>query len=702
MERLTLEAGRPWPLGATVRDGGVNVAVFSGHAHRIELCVFDETGTREQARGTLPASSGDVFHGFLPGAGAGLVYGLRAHGPWQPAEGHRFNPHKVRLDPWAREIVGRFDWDGPHRDAERLDPHQMDMRDNGAMALKARVVDDRPDWSGDVAPRIPADALVLYELHVKGFTQQLAEVPAELRGTYRGLGHPAAIRHLSALGVNAVSLLPVHQHLDEERLHRLGLVNYWGYNTIGFFCPDPRYATAPDGATARAEFRDMVRALHAAGIAVVLDVVYNHTAESDLRGPSISQRGLDHANWYRHVGDPPRRLENSTGCGNTVDLRHPRVLQCVMDSLRYWVTEMHVDGFRFDLATVLGRGDAGFDPRAPFFAAVQQDPVLAGTLLIAEPWDLGTGGYQLGRFPHGWLEWNDRFRDAVRGFWLGGDTHRGEFAQRLAGSAGTFEPGGRRPFASVNYAASHDGFTLHDLVSYNERHNEANGEGNADGHAHNLSWNCGVEGPTGDPDVRELRLRLSRALLASVLLSQGTPMLSAGDELGRTQQGNNNAYCQDSPISWLDWEHADPVLAEYTARLLALRARFQPFSGQHWYRGRPDVLGRYDVHWLRRTGKPLEHHEWTNPRSRVLGAWIGRPGRGTDPLLLLFNARAFDVPFHLPAANSGQWVGELDSSEKDGRLRRPVPPDGPFELRARSVVLLRDTAESVASIGGTA
>jgi glycogen operon protein len=692
MERLTLDEGRPWPLGATVRDGGVNVAVFSGHAHRVELCLFDGTGREERARAVLPGRTNDVFHGFLREAGAGLVYGLRAHGPWQPADGHRFNPRKVLLDPWAREIVGTFDWAALHRDADRAHPQAMDLSDNAGDALKARVVADAVDWQGDAPVRHAADTLVLYELHVKGFTRLMPGVPEALRGTYRGLGHPAAIAYLTALGVTAVSLLPVHQHLDEERLVRQGLVNYWGYNTIGFFCPDPRYATVPDGATARAEFREMVRALHAADIAVVLDVVYNHTAEGDLKGPVISQRGLDHANWYRHVGDPPRRLENSTGCGNTVDLRHPRVLQFVLDSLRYWVGEMHVDGFRFDLATVLGRGDAGFDRRAAFFAAVQQDPVLAGVTLIAEPWDLGTGGYQLGHFPASWLEWNDRFRDAVRGFWLGADTNRGELAQRLAGSSAVFQREGRRPVASVNYVVSHDGFTLHDLVSYNERHNEANGEQNADGHARNLSWNCGVEGPVGDPDIRALRTRLVRAMLATTLLAQGTPLLAAGDEIGRTQLGNNNAYCQDGPMSWLDWDRADGELAAYVARLLEIRRRLQPLSGLRWYHGRPDVQGRHDLQWLRRSGRPLEHHEWGSPRSRVLGAWIGQPGRGSDPLLLLFNAQALDVEFQLPVSRNGRWVGELDSAERDGRLRRPVPGDGRFDLRARSVVLLRDTA----------
>ena len=682
-------------MGATVRDGGVNIAVFSGHAQRIELSVFDESGTVETARVVLPARSGDVFHGFVPGAGPGMVYGLRAHGPWLPEQGHRFNPHKVLLDPWAREIVGRFDWTGPHRDARPDHPQRMDTRDNAVEALKARVVADVVDWVGDRLPRRPLEETVLYEVHVKGFTKQMPGVPEALRGTYLGLAHPAAIAHLTAIGVTAVSLLPVHQFLDEERLVHLGLVNYWGYNTVGAFCPEPRYATAPDGATARAEFRAMVRALHEAGIRVVLDVVYNHTAETDLGGPAISQRGLDHASWYRHSGEPPH-LENDTGCGNTVDVRHPRVLQWVLDSLRYWAAEMHVDGFRFDLATVLGRGDAGFDPRGAFFSAVQQDPVLAGVTLIAEPWDLGPGGYQLGQFPAGWLEWNDTFRDTVRAFWLGGDATRGQFAQRLAGSSAVYQSAWRRPAESVNYVVSHDGFTLADLVSYDVRHNEANGEGNADGQSHNLSWNGGVEGPTTDPEVRAVRARLTRALLATTLLAQGTPMLAAGDEIGRTQLGNNNAYCQDTAVSWLDWSAADGALRDFVAHVVRLRQRLLPFSGLRWYHGRADVMGRYDLSWLRRTGQPLEPHEWNNRGSRVLGAWIGQPGRSEAPVLLLFNARDFDVVFHLPDPRSGRWAGELDTTELDGRMRREAPPGGAFVLRSRSVVLLRDAAGATA------
>ena len=692
MDRLALQAGRPWPLGASVRDGGVNFAVFSGHGQRIELCLFDSPGQVETHRSPLPGRSGDVFHGFLPGAASGLVYGYRVHGPWRPDHGHRFNPHKLLLDPWAREIVGRFDWDGSHYAADRQHPQHMDMRDNAGRALKARVVHDSVDWQGDQPLHRPLADTVLYELHVRGFTQQLPGVPAELRGTYLGLAHPAALAHLKRLGITAVSLLPVHQKIDEERLVRMGLSNYWGYNTIGFFCPEPGYATRHDGATARREFRQMVQALHAEGIEVILDVVYNHTAEADERGPSISLRGFDHRHWYRLQPGALAHCENFTGCGNTVDLRHPRVLQFVMDSLRFWVGEMHVDGFRFDLAPVLGRGDGGFDRAGPFFKTLQQDPLLAGAKMIAEPWDIGPGGYQLGEFPRGWLEWNDTFRDTARAFWLGSDITRGQFAQRLAGSSSLFQPRGRPPAESVNYVVSHDGFTLHDLVSYDLRHNQANGEDNRDGHGHNLSWNCGFEGPTDDPAVLGLRARLKRALLATALLSQGTPMLAAGDELGRTQNGNNNAYCQDNPTSWLDWEQADQALIDFTAHVLALRKRLLPFAVDRWYSGLPDVMGRHDLTWLRRNAKPLEAHEWDNRGSRILAAWIGQPGRGSDPLLLLFNAREFDVDFQLPPPYSGRWQGELDTAEPDGRFHRAAPVAGVISLRARSVVLLRDSA----------
>ena len=685
-----LQRGRAWPLGATVAEGGVNFAVFSQHATGIDLCLFDADGLAELQRLPLPDRTGDVFHGHLLHAPPGLVYGLRAHGPWRPDRGHRFNPHKLLLDPWAREIVsppGGFDWAAPHNGADPGHPQHPDTRDNAAQAFKARVVGDEAPPLQRLRHTAGADTLI-YELHVRGFTKQMPGVPEPLRGTYAGLGHDAAIRHLQALGVTAVCLLPVQQHLDEAHLAARGLVNHWGYNTLGFFCPEPRYAAATRGADVREEFRAMVRRLHEAGIEVLLDVVYNHTPEGDERGPTLAWRGLDNASCYRLVEHARQHYENWTGCGNTLDIRHPRMLQMVMDSLRHWVQHYGIDGFRFDLAPVLGRGDHGFDRNGPFFKALLQDPVLQGVRWIAEPWDVGPSGYQLGEFPRGWHEWNDRFRDTARAFWLGGDCTRGEFALRLAGSSDLYQPRQRSPLESINYVVSHDGFTLADLVSYDLRHNEANGEGNRDGHGHNLSWNCGWEGPTTDPAVRARRARLQRALLASLLLSQGTPMLAAGDELGHSQGGNNNPYCQDNPITWIDWAAADHTLLAYTTHLLALRRRLLPLAPR-WYTGLPDAKGRADLAWLRRTGEPMTPEHWNNRMSRILAAWIGAPGRGGAPLLLLINGRDMDASFRLPP---GQWLCELDSTQPDGRSSwtRGLLTD--YLLPARSVVLLRDAA----------
>ncbi len=695
---VTLEPGRPWPMGAAYDGSGVNFAAFSEHASQVDLCLFDADGHVELARLPLPARSGDIWHGRLAGAVPGLLYGLRVHGPWRPERGHRFNPHKLLLDPWAREIVGHLDWQDPHFGSDREHPQHMDTRDNGREALKARVVHDDPfDWRGDQPPATALADTVIYELHVRGFTKRLPGVPELLQGTYAGLASDAAIAHLQRLGVTAVSLLPVQQILDEPRLVEMGLSNYWGYNTIGFFCPDPRYAAT---AQPRDEFRAMVRRLHAAGLEVLLDVVYNHTPEGDERGPTISWRGFDNASWYRLPHGQRERFENWSGCGNTVDIRHPRVLQMVMDSLRWWVAEMHVDGFRFDLAPVLGRDDKGFDNEGSFFKAVLQDPLLQRVKLIAEPWDLGPDGWQVGQFPCGWLEWNDRFRDTARAFWLGGDCTRGEFALRLAGSSDLYQARRRSPAESVNYVVSHDGFTLTDLVSYDMRHNEANLEGNRDGHGHNLSWNCGWEGPTEDPEVKACRELLKRALLATVLLAQGTPMLAAGDELGHSQGGNNNPYCQDSPITWIDWDRADQTLIDFTAHVVALRRRLLPMA-LRWYTGLPDRAGQVDLAWMRRTGEAMTPEHWNNRMSRVLGAWIGTPGRGGAALLLMVNSSDVDARFVLPP---GDWVAELDTTQPDGRSRwrrACAEQTGHFDLRARSLVLLHDAAAST-DTGGPA
>ncbi len=691
---MKLTAGRSWPLGAHHACHGVNFAVFSAHAQAIELCLFDSTGSTEIERLPLPARSGDIWHGFLEGADVGLIYGLRASGPWQPQHGHWFNPNKLLLDPYARDIVGRFEWRTEHFAACPTNPQQLDRQDNAASALKARVVDERPGqfaWEDDRPPQIaPADTVV-YELQVKAFSKLNLAIPSELRGSYAALAHPVSIAHFKRLGVTTLELLPVHHHLDEQRLAAMGLVNHWGYNSLGFFCPDPKFASGIDGRTARGEFRATVKALHRAGIEVILDVVYNHTAESDASGPSLSFRGLDNASYYRHHVDSGQRchLDNYTGCGNTLDIRNQAVLRLVTDSLRFWVGEMHVDGFRFDLAPILGRGDHGFDHRAAFFAALAQDPLLSRVKLIAEPWDIGPGGYQVGNFPRGWLEWNDHFRDTMRGFWLhmgqpAGPT-RAEFALRLCGSSDLFENRSRLPTDSVNYVVSHDGFCLRDLVSFHDRHNHANGENNRDGHRHNLSFNCGVEGNSDNPAVNALRARLQRALLATALLAQGTPMLAAGDELGHGQAGNNNPYCQDNEITWIDWTAADDDLLAFTARVLALRRQLQPFAAR-WYSAVRDQDGAPGLSWLRSDGQTLDGDAWRSPDSRVLGCLIRQPGRAGHPVLLLINGDAADRSFQISSPD--RWLLEFDSGDRVGSGHGRIVVEGDLLLPAHSLLLL--------------
>jgi glycogen operon protein len=675
-------------MGASVDADGVNFAIYSAHATSIECCLFDADGTTEVARLVLPERTGDVWHGHLAQAQAGLVYGIRAHGPWRPEEGHRFNPNKLLLDPYARDIVGRFEWRDEHFGFNLAHAHQPNRSDNAAHALKARVVDESFDWGDDRPPGTTAADTVLYELHVKGQSRLDIRLPEHLRGTYAGLAHEASVEHFRRLGVTSLSLLPVHLHIDEQRLAAMGLRNHWGYNTLGFFCVEPRYASGIGGVTPRDEFRTMVRTLHAAGLEVLLDVVFNHTAESDETGPTLSFRGLDNASYYRLPPHSRAHYENHAGCGNTLDIRQPVVLRLVMDSLRYWVSEMHVDGFRFDLAPVLGRGDHGFDAHASFFAAVAQDPVLSRVKLIAEPWDIGPGGYQVGGFPSGWLEWNDQFRDTMRSFWLqpadSMAAPRAAFARRLCGSSDLFQRRGRLPVESVNYVVSHDGFTLRDLVSHVERHNHANGEDNRDGHGHNLSCNCGVEGPTDEPAINELRGRLQRALIATTLLAQGTPMLAAGDELGHTQRGNNNPYCQDNEITWIDWANADATLIDFTARVLALRRQALPF-GVRWYSGLSDPLGLHDLTWLRPDGAVLHGDDWQASDDRVLGCLIGQPGRARAPLLLLVNGGETTCGFRLPA---GVWRGLLDTCSPVGRSRFHGQGECDLPIESHSLLLL--------------
>ena len=693
LEAAVLEIGKPWPLGAHWDGQGVNFSVFSAHAQRIELCLFDASGTQEIARYVLPCHTSDVWHGYLPKAEPGLIYGLRAHGAWRPERGYRFNASKLLLDPYAKEIVGTFEWRDEHFGHDRQLPLHPDTRDNAAFALKARLPQDDFDWEQDRLLHHPLTSSVIYEVHVKGFSKCNPLIPETLRGTYAGLGHDASIAHLKRLGVTAVSLLPVHFSVDEERLAKLGLHNYWAYNTLGFFCADPRLASNGTGLSPRDEFRNMVKSLHQAGFEVLLDVVFNHTAESDETGPTLSFRGLDNASYYRLPHESLSHYDNYSGCGNTLDIRQPRVLQLVLDSLRYWVYDMHVDGFRFDLAPVLGRGDHGFSRDGAFFTAVAQDPVLSRIKMIAEPWDIGPGGYQSGNFPRGWLEWNDHFRDAMRSFWIHGApstaSHarntRGDFALRLCGSSDIYQPRSRAPAESVNYVVSHDGFTLLDLLSHNQRHNLANGENNRDGHRHNLSFNCGVEGATDDIEVTALRARLQRALLATTLLAQGTPMLCAGDELGHTQQGNNNPYCQDNATTWIDWNHANDELIAFTANVLSLRKRILPL-GNHWYSGIVNAQGLHDLAWLNADGSPLQGDGWQDQSSQVMGCLIGEPGLSETPVLILINAEHADHTFTLPIGN---WQALLDTTHPRGLAEQHNQDKRSYLLAAHSLVLLQ-------------
>ncbi|HEX6298386.1 MAG TPA: glycogen debranching protein GlgX [Burkholderiales bacterium] len=676
----TVWRGRPYPLGATWDGAGVNFALFSKHAERVELCLFDPKGRREIERVELRDRTDFVWHCYLPEARPGLLYGYRVHGPHDPDRGHRFDATKLLLDPYAKLIKGKI----------------------AAGLGRCQVVDTAFSWGDDRAPRTPWQDTVIYELHVKGFTQLHPEVPEQLRGTYAGLATAPVIHHLKRLGVTAVELLPVQAFVDERRLAQQGLRNYWGYNSIGFFSPEQRYSASGT----LGEFKTMVKTLHAAGIEVILDVVYNHTAEGDHSGPTLSFRGIDNLIYYRLEPGHPRRYLNLTGTGNSFNSSHRVVLALIMDSLRYWVQEMHVDGFRFDLASTLARsGTHAFDRNGAFLSAVRQDPVISQVKLIAEPWDVAEGGYQLGNFPPGWAEWNDKYRDAVRSYWKGEGGVIGEVASRLSGSSDIFQHAGRGPTASINLVTAHDGFTLHDLVSYSQKHNEANLEGNRDGSDNNRSWNCGVEGPSDQPHVRALREQYKRNLLATLFLSQGVPMLVAGDEMGRTQAGNNNAYCQDGPLSWVDWELDEDAhaLVHFTKKLIGLRNRHPLFRRRTYFRGRAvrDPAMK-DISWLNPDASEMSDHDWSQTFARALGVLIS--GRGLterdefarlvedDDLLLLLNAHDEDIVFTLPA---GEWRQLLDTSGE-------APPEGEtYPVKARSLALLvKPNRSSPARTGG--
>ncbi|MGH8751805.1 MAG: glycogen debranching protein GlgX [Burkholderiales bacterium] len=661
-----LSAGLPYPLGASYDGAGVNFALFSAHAEKVELCLFDDAGRSEVQRLTLPECTDQVWHGYLPGAQPGLLYGYRVRGAFDPSRGQRFAPQKLLLDPYAREWRGGFDW-----------PHQ-DVNDNARAMPKCVVHHDEFDWGNDSPPAIPWTDTLLYEVHVKGFTMRHPGVAQSLRGTYAGLASAAAITYLKRLGITAVSLMPVHAFADERHLREKHLVNYWGYNSIGYFVPEARYSRGD----ALGEFKTMVKALHAAGIEVILDVVYNHTGEGDESGPTLSFRGIDNASYYRLRTDDRSCYENLSGCGNTLNLAHPRVLQMVMDSLRYWVRQMHVDGFRFDLAPALVRGKTqDFDPGSGFLDALAKDPELARVKLIAEPWDLGQDGYRLGCFPPRWTEWNDRYRDALRGFWLTRNTGAAELATRLAGSSDLFRGDGRRPQASINFITAHDGFTLSDLVSYNERHNAANREQNRDGHADNKSWNCGHEGASTDAEINNLRGRLKRALLATLLFSQGTPMLLAGDEIGRSQQGNNNAYCQDNPLTWLDWEAADHELLRFTCRLIELRKATAALRAARWLEGNPLNNGQCDIAWLTREGKEMAQADWE--KNRCFGFELAPLHAGDIKLLVLLNSEPEEKVFTLPR---GLWELKIDSAQADADQDRQIL--NVYQMQGASVAVL--------------
>jgi len=707
--------GRSYPLGATWDGAGANFALFTEHATAVELCLFDPAyAGREIARIPVRERTDQVWHVHLPEARPGLLYGYRVHGPWEPAAGHRFNPAKVLLDPYAKAIAGDLRWHDAvlgHRAGE-TDEDRPDARDSAPWVPKSVVVDTAFTWGNDRPPQTPWHRTVIYEMHVKGFTARHPGLPPSLRGTYAGLASPPAVEYLQQLGVTAVELLPVHHSVSEQQLTERGLSNYWGYNSIGYFAPDRRFASAGDRGEQVDEFKTLVKTLHQAGIEVILDVVYNHTAEGSHRGPTLCFRGIDNVAYYRLRADDRRRYEDYTGCGNTLNMMHPRAIQLIMDSLRYWVLEMHVDGFRFDLAAALARELHDVDRLSAFFDVIHQDPVISQVKLIAEPWDLGEGGYQVGNFPAGWAEWNGRYRDTVRRYWRGDADQLPELGYRLTGSSDLYERSGRRPSASVNFVTAHDGFTLRDLVSYETKRNQPNGEANADGTDANFSSNCGVEGPSEAPAVVALRERQMRNFLATLLLSQGIPMLTAGDEIGRTQAGNNNAYCQDHVDFWVPWERtpaAEGQLA-FARRLIALRLHNAVFHRRTFFQGRRiRNAGARDLAWFKPDGTEMSEPEWANGFARAIGLHLGgdaieetddlgRPIIG-DTFLLLLSAHHDRLDFVLPGdAALGRWEPVLDTRDWDVKPGAELAPGQPYDLVSRSLAVLR--WEPVAGAGG--
>ncbi len=696
--------GTPYPLGATFDGSGTNFALFSSIAERVELCLFEQDGT--ETRVELTERDADVWHTFLPSVQPGQRYGYRVHAPYEPTKGLRSHPSKLLLDPYAKAVDGSIDWDEACFGYQWDKPELVNEKDSAPHMPKGVVINPFFDWADDRAPRVPYHRSVIYEAHVKGLTATHPGIPAELRGTYAAVAHPVMLDHYARIGVTAIELMPVHQFLPDHHLQQRGLTNYWGYNTMAFFAPHAAYSSGGSDGQQVLEFKTMVRDLHRAGLEVILDVVYNHTAEGSDLGPTLSMRGIDNKAYYRLVDDDPQYYHDTTGTGNSLLMRSPQVLQLIMDSLRYWTNDMHVDGFRFDLAATLARQFHEVDRLSAFFDLVHQDPVISQVKLIAEPWDLGEGGYQVGGFPALWTEWNGKYRDTVRDFWRGQDASLPEFASRLTGSSDLYESSGRRPFASVNFVTAHDGFTLRDLVSYNDKHNEANGEDNNDGESTNRSWNCGVEGPTDDVEVLALRRRQQRNLFATLLLSQGVPMLLHGDELGRTQDGNNNAYCQDNEISWIDWspESVDDDLIGFVARLTALRHEHPVFRRRRYFQGSDvrGVEGEPEISWWRPDGTAMQSADWDNGFARSLT--VALPGdritetddRGEpivdDSFLLLINAHHEPVDFKLPEPAAGSaWVVDVTTGTTDGLPTSEDAIGAVVAMEARSVVLLRET-----------
>lgn len=695
-----IREGLPFPLGASWDGLGVNFAIFSANATKVELCLFDSAGEVELERIELPEYTDEIFHGYLPDAHPGLVYGYRVYGPYDPKNGHRFNHNKLLIDPYAKQLVGELKWSEAlfgytigHPD----DDLSFDERDSAPFVPKCKVIDPAYTWGREQRVNVPWDKTIFYETHTRGFTMRHPSVPDEVKGTFSGLMVDDVIQHIKGLGVTSIELLPIHAFVNDQHLLEKGMTNYWGYNTLAFFAPDPRYLAHGK----IAEFKEMVAHMHHAGLEVILDVVYNHTAEGNERGPTLSMRGIDNASYYRLMPDDKRYYINDSGTGNTLDLSHPCVLQMVTDSLRYWATDMHVDGFRFDLATILGRYHDGFSERHSFLVACRQDPVLREVKLIAEPWDCGPGGYQVGNFAPGWAEWNDKFRDNIRAFWKGDEGQLADFANRMTASGNLFNQRGRRPYASVNFITAHDGFTLHDLVSYNDKHNEDNDENNQDGSNDNRSWNCGVEGPTDDPEINALRLRQMRNFFATLLFAQGTPMVVAGDEFARTQHGNNNAYCQDSEIGWVNWDLDEDgkALLTFVKRLIKLRQSHPILRRSRFLVGDyNEELGVKDVTWLSPSGDEMSTEQWEDPNGRCLGMLLdgraqetGIRRRGSEAtLLLVVNSHHDGVNFTLPEVPEGlNWTSLIDTNQPEISGKDEFEFGSEYTVTPRSLLLFK-------------